>query len=656
MGCDVRPPSQVARSETLALTVSSSAVQLAAGETAQLQVSPVDGAGLPFTGVLSVGWSSSNASVASISSSGLVTAVSAGAATVTARATRLDTGAVATATVQLSVATTTDVEPPTAPTALTGTATSSTQVSLNWAASTDNVGVVGYQVFRNGSLVSTPSQTTWQDTGLTASTAYDYAVAAVDGAGLLSPRSGTVRVTTLAAPGPVNGLVGAWGLNETAGTTVGDLSGNGHTGTMAAAQWAAGKHAGGLLFSGSGQVLLNDINALDGLGAMTVSAWMKTTATGEKHAVDKSRCDGTGVFEFGTSFFTQGRASFLVYQPGGSYTFVESAQNVTDGQWHFVAGTFDGTMLRVFVDGVASSGAPSAAPFRLASTSDQLEFGGRCNGNPYFWNGSLDDVRLYDRALSAAEVVNDSNTPLIGVALGAGGGATGGGAPVGGGTGAGGGAGFYTTSFAANEEPISEGGAWKHLAPAWQVVRTTGGHAGPNVNSAGGAVSGPPFDDSYAHLTGFAANQQVDVTIYQGVASAGEVEILLRVNDSPTSVQCYELLYNIQGSAEIVRWNGPLNDFEENPAGTVVYPSPPGAISGDKLRGRVVGSVVEFWFIASTGPQAGVPHLLATLDDQSSRRVNAGQPGMAFFQRSNSGEPAGSLDFGFADYTAQALP
>src|SRR6185436_18296549 len=68
------------------------------------------------------------------------------------------------------------------------------------SASTDDVGVTGYRVFRNGTQVGMPSGTSFGDSGLTASTTYQYAVAAVDAAGNASPQSTQLSVTTLAPP------------------------------------------------------------------------------------------------------------------------------------------------------------------------------------------------------------------------------------------------------------------------------------------------------------------------------------------------------------------------------------------------------------------------------------------------------------------------
>ncbi|OMC93871.1 chemotaxis protein [Paenibacillus odorifer] len=91
-----------------------------------------------------------------------------------------------------------DAQAPSDPTNLTATAASSSQINLSWTASTDNVGVTGYRVFRGGVEVGAPTDTSFSDTGLTASTAYSFTVKAVDAAGNLSANSNTATATTSA--------------------------------------------------------------------------------------------------------------------------------------------------------------------------------------------------------------------------------------------------------------------------------------------------------------------------------------------------------------------------------------------------------------------------------------------------------------------------
>jgi chitodextrinase len=94
-----------------------------------------------------------------------------------------------------------DTAAPSAPTELVATAVSPSQISLSWTASTDNVGVTGYSVYRGGSLlVTVGAVTTLQNTGLTPSTTYSYTVRALDAAGNASGQSASASATTPAAP------------------------------------------------------------------------------------------------------------------------------------------------------------------------------------------------------------------------------------------------------------------------------------------------------------------------------------------------------------------------------------------------------------------------------------------------------------------------
>ncbi|WP_165930272.1 fibronectin type III domain-containing protein [Flavobacterium sp. GT3P67] len=94
--------------------------------------------------------------------------------------------------------TTPDTTAPTVPTSLTVSGTTSTTTNLSWTASTDNVAVTGYDVYKGVTLQGTTSGTTYSVTGLTASTAYTFTVKAKDVAGNVSPSSNIVNVTTLA--------------------------------------------------------------------------------------------------------------------------------------------------------------------------------------------------------------------------------------------------------------------------------------------------------------------------------------------------------------------------------------------------------------------------------------------------------------------------
>jgi chitodextrinase len=96
-----------------------------------------------------------------------------------------------------------DTTPPSVPTNLVASGITSTTVTISWTASTDNIGVVGYRVYRNGTQVATATPgTSYQDTNLTANTTYAYIVSAYDQAGNSSAQSAALNVTTTGTPPP----------------------------------------------------------------------------------------------------------------------------------------------------------------------------------------------------------------------------------------------------------------------------------------------------------------------------------------------------------------------------------------------------------------------------------------------------------------------
>lgn len=101
-----------------------------------------------------------------------------------------------------------DTTAPSVPTGLSANAVSSSQINLSWTASTDDVGVVGYVIYRNGAQQAITGATSYQDTGLAASTSYSYRVAAYDAAGNTSAQTGAASATTQSSTAVVNGVCG----------------------------------------------------------------------------------------------------------------------------------------------------------------------------------------------------------------------------------------------------------------------------------------------------------------------------------------------------------------------------------------------------------------------------------------------------------------
>jgi RHS repeat-associated protein len=93
-----------------------------------------------------------------------------------------------------------DTTAPSVPTAVSATAMSASRIDVSWAPSTDNVGVQGYRIYRDGSLAATIGSSQWFDTGLASGTPHSYTVAAIDGAGNASAQSSAASATTQNPP------------------------------------------------------------------------------------------------------------------------------------------------------------------------------------------------------------------------------------------------------------------------------------------------------------------------------------------------------------------------------------------------------------------------------------------------------------------------
>jgi glucose/arabinose dehydrogenase len=200
------------------------------------------------------------------------------------------------------------------------------------------------------------------------------------------------------------GLVAAYGFNEGSGTTTADASGHGLTGTITGATWTAGKYGSGLSFDG-----INDhasVVPATGLppanAAQTVSVWYFVTAnpTGTQQLVVLQNLAGSAVqLEFRDGLVGAGKwgGAALVRVP-------PPAPNA----WHHLAYTFDGTTHRLYLDG-ALRGSSTAAP--QTGTPDRLYIGTYSDLLERF-AGRIDEVRVYNRTLTASEIQTDMNTPV----------------------------------------------------------------------------------------------------------------------------------------------------------------------------------------------------------------------------------------------------
>jgi prepilin-type N-terminal cleavage/methylation domain-containing protein len=203
------------------------------------------------------------------------------------------------------------------------------------------------------------------------------------------------------------GLVGYWHLDEGTATTTYDASGRGNIGTASSTSWSSICKAGNCLsLNGTNNTVQVPSSAsLSVSGAITLAAWIKTSGTNNYSGlIHKSNSSNLG---YQVGFDTGGklRADFF---NGISYGIMLNPTVVTDGNWHHIAATYDGSNGRLYVDGV--SGTPgSCAGCVTVSTSTLIIGNDDCCGGRYF-NGLIDEVRIYNRALSATEISDIYNS------------------------------------------------------------------------------------------------------------------------------------------------------------------------------------------------------------------------------------------------------
>ncbi len=225
---------------------------------------------------------------------------------------------------------------------------------------------------------------------------------------------------TLVRPPNNLGLVGYWSFDDGRGTIATDFSGNGHTGTLVGSpvpSWTSGKRGKALRFDGySGSndyVTMGDINATDGLTTLSIAHWIKSASVGANSGgsdypttVTNSSCsagaDGSYGFHIESSGGSASPVWFNVDTSNGGNT-VSSATNVDDGNWHHVVGTYDGSDIRLWIDGVQVNS--TVVTGTLSPSVNHLEVGGHCNDfNGKFYEGSIDEVRIYSRVLGQTEI------------------------------------------------------------------------------------------------------------------------------------------------------------------------------------------------------------------------------------------------------------
>jgi hypothetical protein len=223
---------------------------------------------------------------------------------------------------------------------------------------------------------------------------------------------------TLAAPAAASAaspLAGWWPMNERSGQTVYDWSGNGNHGRLGSTPgaddndptWIKGifNLGSALRFDGNDFVTIPDSAALRS-AQLTVSAWFRGERTpGSFRYLVSKGADGCEASSYALYTSASEGLGFYIYDGSAWKRSPEAGASVWDGRWHHAAGTYDGQMLRLFVDGVeVGTGTPAslAIDYDLPATAATMgTYGGTC---ALHLVGDIDGVSIWNRALPVADI------------------------------------------------------------------------------------------------------------------------------------------------------------------------------------------------------------------------------------------------------------
>jgi hypothetical protein len=216
------------------------------------------------------------------------------------------------------------------------------------------------------------------------------------------------------------GLIGYWALNEGNGSTTVDWSGSGNNGiwqgtaTGTSGYYSPGKvwQWGGAFDGNTDSINVPTSTILNATSALTISAWIEYTASLPSSGVFPrvlNRTNGSNGYEIilhSTSpCYSGGPINDLYFQvvSGGVSKSACAAANVVPGTMYYITATYNGSTGIFYINGVAQANTFAGANV-IGSVSQALTIGSDQSIANTYWTGLIDDVRVYNRALSAAEI------------------------------------------------------------------------------------------------------------------------------------------------------------------------------------------------------------------------------------------------------------
>ena len=200
-----------------------------------------------------------------------------------------------------------------------------------------------------------------------------------------------------------DGLFAHWKMDDGSGDTVSDSTANGFDGLRVGATWTSGAVGGALSFDGiTNRVEVSSAASITGTGPFSACAWVKVPSAVEPQLVLQQRSDAEVNGEYILRITPTGQVYWSTFGDMAFGFNIYSVKTVDNDKWHHLAGVreSDGTGL-LYIDGQLDS--TDAQPARTL-VPIAIYIGADMRGDKWFLNGKIDDVRVYNRALTQAEV------------------------------------------------------------------------------------------------------------------------------------------------------------------------------------------------------------------------------------------------------------
>jgi len=186
------------------------------------------------------------------------------------------------------------------------------------------------------------------------------------------------------------------------GTKVFDLSKKGNHGTIYGAVWKTLPSGLNVLkFDGvDDYVDCGSDESLNITDEITLEAWVKTSETGTQKTIIVKDLSGYGP-GYLLRIQTNNKPNFFIGDGANPRDVSTISKTVTDGIWHYIVGVWEGDLIKIYLDGYLDNVANASGVGDIRSNTDVLI--GRRISN-YYFHGLIDEVRIYNRALSASEI------------------------------------------------------------------------------------------------------------------------------------------------------------------------------------------------------------------------------------------------------------